>query len=371
VAGPHELIPVWADLSQAGTDAPDLLTAVLQAPVSGVVLSPDRVPTQTLPDRLRLAVLVDNAEQLRDLDRERPLTVIASDPAALREVNGPWQRGLRVQVDDAAGMQAAVDALGTVDVLLVCFSDPTNIPLELIVAEAQSRPTTVVKQVRSLPDALVTRGVLQHGPDAMMLRVGSPAEISALGRAFLDSRAEQLALTDAVVTRVRSIGMGMRGCVDTVTLFEPDEGMLVGSTSSGGLLVCAEVHYLPYMNLRPFRVNAGAVHSYVWAPGGRTAYITDLSAGEPVLAVATDGRARPVLVGRVKTELRPLRMIECRIGDVTVNTMVQDDWHVRLFDADQKVRNCTEIRPGDRMLAVSAVPGRHVGIPVSESITEV
>jgi 3-amino-4-hydroxybenzoic acid synthase len=54
-----------------------------------------------------------------------------------------------------------------------------------------------------------------------------------------------------------------------------------------------------------------------------------------------------------------------------INTIVQDDWHVRLFDAEGKVRNATEIVPGDHMLALPATPGRHVGIPVSESIVEV
>jgi 3-dehydroquinate synthase II/3-amino-4-hydroxybenzoic acid synthase len=212
--------------------------------------------------------------------------------------------------------------------------------------------------------------VLERGPDAVLLRVSSAQEIATVSRALISSQDEKLELAEAEVTRVASIGIGMRGCVDTAALFAADEGIAVGSTSWGGLLVCAEVHHLPYMNLRPFRVNAGAVHSYVWAPRNRTQYITDLRAGESVLAVATDGRARAVLVGRVKIEMRPLRLIECRLGDQLINTIVQDDWHVRLFDAAGAVRNCTSIRPGDRMLALPAVPGRHVGIAVSEQIEE-
>ena len=60
--------------------------------------------------------------------------------------------------------------------------------------------------------------------------------------------------------------MGDRGCIDTTSIMTKDEGMIVGSTSAGGILVCSETHYLPYMELRPFRVNAGGVHSYVLSP---------------------------------------------------------------------------------------------------------
>jgi 3-amino-4-hydroxybenzoic acid synthase len=369
VTSPIDPIPLWVDLSDSGNRA-DLLTAVVQSPLAGVIVAPAQLPAQPLSPRQHLAVLVKSAAELDQLDAVMPMTVLVRDPDLISKIPDGPRRGLWIEVEDAASMHRAVAALGAVDVLMVSFTDPTNIPLELVVAEAQSSQTMVVKRVVSLADALVSRGVLEHGPAAVVLQVNTPEDIFRLSRAFLEHRTESLKLVEAEVTRTVSIGMGMRGCIDTVSLFEPDEGILVGSTSSGGLLVCAEVHHLPYMNLRPFRVNAGAVHSYVWTPAGRTAYITDLAAGEPVLAVSTDGQARPVLVGRVKTELRPLRLIECRIGDSLINTIVQDDWHVRFFGADEAVRNCTSIAPGDRMLAVPASPGRHVGIPVSESIVE-
>ena len=371
---PEELAPVWCDLTHLDDGWPALLAAVQQAPVSGVLLRTDQLPATALTDRIRTVVRVEDVAELDSLDPARALTVLVAAPDLLAAVHaagdGRWQAGLSVAVDDAEGLRSAVEALAHADVVVVSFADETNIPLELIVAEAQAGSTTVVKAVRSVQDALVARGVLERGPDAALLRVSSPEEVTTVARALITSQDEQLELVGAEVTRVGSIGTGMRGCVDTAALFRPDEGIVVGSTSWGGLLVCAEVHHLPYMNLRPFRVNAGAVHSYVWAPRNRTQYVTDLAAGGSVLAVATDGRARPVLVGRVKTEMRPLRLIECRLGDHRINTIVQDDWHVRLFDADGAVRNSTDIRPGDRMLAMPAAPGRHVGIAVSEQIEE-
>lgn len=48
-------------------------------------------------------------------------------------------------------------------------------------------------------------------------------------------------------------------------MLRPGEGLLVGSYAAGLLLVHSEVEDTGYINARPFRVNAGAVHSYVRA----------------------------------------------------------------------------------------------------------
>jgi len=112
---------------------------------------------------------------------------------------------------------------------------------------------------------------------------------------------------------------------------------------------------LPYMNLRPFRVDADGIHMYAWAPNGRTTYFSDLGVGETVLAVNTSGRARPVTVGRIKAEVRPLRLIECRAQDRTLNVLLQADWHVRVSDVASEVRNSTA---KTLMWVVTALTGR-------------
>ena len=155
------------------------------------------------------------------------------------------------------------------------------------------------------------------------------------------------------------------------TLISPTEGLLVGSTSQGGILCCPEVFFLPYMELRPFRVNAGAVHSYVYNSGNRTDYMTELRAGSPVTLVDLHGRTRKATVGRVKTEVRPLRLIEVEFpGNKTVNVIMQDDWHVRVFSEQGGPLNITELKPGDKVLGLVSEMGRHVGISVDEQIVE-
>lgn len=169
----------------------------------------------------------------------------------------------------------------------------------------------------------------------------------------------------------RPVGMGYRACIDAATLFEPDEGMLVGSTSQGGVLCCPEVYFLPYMELRPFRVNAGAVHSYVFNTDNRTDYMSELKAGSPIMIVNSKGRVRRAAVGRMKIEQRPLRLIEVEFpGKERVNVLMQDDWHVRIFSDAAKPLNISELKPGDKVLGYVTEPGRHVGIKINESIIE-
>jgi 3-dehydroquinate synthase II/3-amino-4-hydroxybenzoic acid synthase len=118
-------------------------------------------------------------------------------------------------------------------------------------------------------------------------------------------------------------------------------------------------------------VNAGAVHSYVYNAADRTDYMSELKAGSPVMIVAADGRVRRAVVGRVKTEVRPLRLIEAEFATgERINVLMQDDWHVRIFSDQALPLNITELKPGDKVLAHRARPGRHVGIRIDERILE-
>lgn len=124
---------------------------------------------------------------------------------------------------------------------------------------------------------------------------------------------------------------------------------------------------MPYINLRPFRVDADGIHMYAWAPNGRAPYFSDLGAGETVLAVNPSGRARPVTVGRIKVEVRPLRLIECRAQDRTLNVLLQADWHVRVFDVgrhgpDRQIgRRRRLVRGGHQPGRPLRILGRHRG----------
>ena len=107
--------------------------------------------------------------------------------------------------------------------------------------------------------------------------------------------------------------------------------------------------------------------------GHNTIFDIAVAGGEtsPVMIVDSNGKVRKAYVGRMKTEVRPLRLIEVAFdGDNRVNILMQDDWHVRIYSDDTKPLNITELKKGTRILGHVAQPGRHVGIKVSEHILE-
>jgi 3-amino-4-hydroxybenzoic acid synthase len=145
------------------------------------------------------------------------------------------------------------------------------------------------------------------------------------------------------------------------------DGIIVGF-----VLCCSETHPLPYMPTRPFRVNAGALHSYTLGPDNRTNYLSEVGSGSTLLGVGADGRTRRVVVGRAKLESRPLLEIRTHAEDgQLVSLTVQDDWHVRVLGPGGKVLNVTELQTGDELLGYLATDKRHVGLPIGEFCKEV
>ncbi|WP_405493718.1 3-dehydroquinate synthase II [Nocardia sp. NBC_00511] len=363
---------LWADVSALdGAATPVALAYARNSEIDAILVRASQLVDWEPLQRISIACL-GTAAQLAGLDDRRVDLLVAESVTELDEVRALAAGrpiGVRAVIDDGDSMHAAAAVIGSVDVLIAAFTDETNIPLELLLAEAQSTTTRVFKELLSGAEARSVAGVLESGPAGLVVDAARLTDLDLVAQVLRHRREEHRTLVPLEVVRAEPVGMGYRGCVDTTSLFAEDEGMIVGSTSAGGILVCAEVHYLPYMNLRPFRVNAGAVHSYVFG-AERTAYITDLAAGETTAAVSADGRFREVSVGRVKVELRPLRLIEARHGDVTVNVFLQDDWHVRVMSADGKPLNLTDVKPGTLLLGHLAEPGRHVGIKVNEKISE-
>jgi 3-dehydroquinate synthase II len=121
---------------------------------------------------------------------------------------------------------------------------------------------------------------------------------------------------------------------------------------------------------RPYRVNAGAVHAYALKPGDKTAYLSDLKAGDHVLVSGYDGKLKEVGVGRVKIEQRPLLLVEAEAEAVKASLVLQNAETVRLVGADGIPISVVALTPGDRVLGRVLEAGRHFGIAVKESIIE-
>lgn len=313
---------------------------------------------ELLPEELELAdlVIVDPA---RD-----------GQPADLAHRHPGVDFGRFVEITDPNSLDDACRAARLDRWCVLAFRDPTKIPLEIVLAAAAGADGSVITQVADVEEAQVVFGVLEHGSDGVMLTARAPGEATGL-KAAATGRQADLTLAELEVTEIRRVGMGERACVDTCSHFRSDEGILVGSHSQGMILCCSETHPLPYMPTRPFRVNAGALHSYTLSDQGRTHYLSELGAGSRVLAADSTGRARVVTVGRVKIETRPLLAIDAvATSGVNVNLIVQDDWHVRVLGPGGEVLNVTELSEGTKVLGFLPVEQRHVGYPIDEFCIE-
>lgn len=103
----------------------------------------------------------------------------------------------------------------------------------------------------------------------------------------------------------QSYGLTVQGC--SQRLFNSPDTI---KTCVPSALQCLESGYI---NSRPFRINAGPVHAYAQAPGGRTAYLSELRSGASVLIADASGLTRTGVVGRVKIEARPLVLVEAQV----------------------------------------------------------
>ena len=250
-------------------------------------------------------------------------------------------------------------------VILEC-TDWSVIPLENLIAKGAGN---VVARVHNLEDAQTAFGILEKGVDHILFCTDDPIELKSALTA-LRAKTDLIPLDVAEILEIKSVGMGDRVCVDTCTEMKPGEGMLVGNASSALFLVHAESIENPYVAARPFRVNAGAVHAYTRVPGGRTRYLSELAAGDPVLIIDFKGNAATGIVGRLKIEKRPLMLVKARIGDKEITTILQNAETIRLTSPEGAPMSVVNLRPGDQVLVAVEESGRHFGMKIDETITE-
>ncbi len=278
--------------------------------------------------------------------------------------------GILIDVTNKDNLEDACAAVRAGLLTVIRFKDPTKIPLEIVLAAGSRRGAKIMTFVSDLEEAKVVMSVLESGPDGVIIAPRSMADIETLGQ-LCGPRRGHLQLKEFSVTEISNAGTGDRVCVDTCSNFFPDEGLLVGSFGGGFLLCCSETHPLPYMPTRPFRVNAGAVSSYILSTVERTNYLSELRQGHTVTGVRVTGETRPMVVGRCKIETRPLLLVKTQSADgETASILLQNDWHVRVLGRGGAVHNITELAVGTIVMGYSAARARHVGMPVDEYCLE-
>ena len=177
-------------------------------------------------------------------------------------------------------------------------------------------------------------------------------------------------MIQAEVLSIEPVGSGDRACVDTCSLLQEGEGLLVGSQADGMVLVHAETVETEYIQSRPFRVNAGAVHSYVLSLRNTTKYLSDLRSGDPALIVRFDGSTRIATIGRIKIETRPLSILRLRYGEKEFGVILQNAETIRLVRPDGSPISITELNPSDKVVGYVSGKARHFGMSIDETLIE-
>lgn len=249
--------------------------------------------------------------------------------------------------------------------VVVRTPDWTIIPLENLVAQSGN----IFVEVSDADSARTALGVLEKGVDGLVIAGARPGLIKEIVRLVRES-SPPLALTTARITRVQSLGMGDRVCVDTCTNMGPGEGMLVGNSSGGLFLVHAESLENPYVAPRPFRVNAGPVHAYIRVSPEKTKYLGELKAGDETLIVNHQGKTAAAVVGRVKVERRPLMLVAAEALDQEITAILQNAETIRLTRPNGEAVSIVTLKPGDEVLTALEETGRHFGHKIQETILE-
>ena len=241
------------------------------------------------------------------------------------------------------------------------------IPLENMIARFRGSGTEIYAVAHTAEDAETYLKTMENGTDGIVISVDDPSNLSSFRTVVTSCGKEEL--VPLKVTSVRPIDLGDRVCIDTCSMMEPGEGMLIGSSSNCLFLIQSESEDNGYVAARPFRVNAGAVHSYIQVPGGGTRYLSELAGGDPVLICGRDGTGRTASIGRCKVEIRPLLMVEATDGSSTYNVILQNAETIKMV-APNGSRSVTVLKEGDEVLAKVSSGGRHFGMAVEETITE-
>ncbi len=290
--------------------------------------------------------------------------------------SGPSKKCIHLALGSKVDEERVVDlASKGASMVIVDATDWKVIPLENLIAELQKRSTMLAGRVGGIEEARLFFETLQVGVDGVF-HVIDAAKSKAAGFDFgpwkrLVASTESIPIGTAVITRIEDVGSGDRVCVDTISMLEPGEGMLVGNHARGFFLVHGEVTDTEFVNARPFRVNAGAVHSYTLRAGNKTAYLSELKAGEPVMIVDWQGHTRATRVGRAKIETRPMLLVEGKIGNETISAVLQNAETICLVDEAGKQRSISKLKVGDKVRAFeTGEKGRHFGKNIEEKVIE-
>jgi len=250
------------------------------------------------------------------------------------------------------------------DFVIIEVKDWKMIPLENIIAKLHKMHTEIFSIARNAKEVRKMFSILDVGVDGVIFNAGSMNEVRE-ALVYLGSKSFEL--SSAKIVEIQEVGDGERVCVDTASMLNRGEGMLIGNRANFLFLVHNESVGSSFTSPRPFRVNAGAVHCYTLAPDGTTKYLSELETGVEILVLNSKGRARRATIGRCKIEKRPMLMIKAKVGEEIGGIIAQDAETIRFVKPNGHLVSVTHLKKGDSVLVHSkAATGRHFGMEISD-----
>lgn len=266
------------------------------------------------------------------------------------------------------------------------------IPFENLIAKFSSMDCEIYADVgSSLNNAELLLHTLELGVDGLIFSPTSENDLIALKKILKTS--QPLKLESATIKKITPIPEADRVCVDTSSILKSGEGMLVGNTAMGFVLVHAEVFDSEFVKSRPFRVNAGDVSEYILVPAAgdpeilteneirtQTKYLSELQSGDKVLIVDKQGNTRIVSVGRVKIETRPMLLFDLQVlkdekqgqkkQTIPLKVTLQNAETVMVIGTDGLPISVPKLNVGDKILVNLGPGATHFGIKIKEQIIE-
>ena len=305
---------------------------------------------------------------------DSPTNDYSGDNIVSRQWRGSSSDVSEIFIENSFDQEDAISLIGLVPWILVRFSDWTMVPLENLIANSRGSGTRIAVAIE---DKIELNGAvfsLGGGVDAVLVSsdlVDEAAIMAGERLEFEESENETaLPIIEAEVTSVESAGIGERVCIDLTRRLHIGQGIPVGSLSSSLCLVHGETISSDFVPTRPFRVNAGAIHSYVLLPDGTTKYLSELISGDEVAVASEAGLQESATIGRLKIENRPLILIRFTADDKQGQIVAQQAETVRLVAPSKEPISVTDLSKGDSISIISDSRMRHVGIAVESKVVE-
>jgi len=297
---------------------------------------------------------------LRSEVKKMGLITVIADDGDLRPGQDVIEKEVRGKKDEEEVITQSLSKK-----VIVKGSDWKIIPLENLL----SRTRNLLVEIEDLKEGQTALSILEKGVDGVVLNQGDPQKVRQIVRSLKDE-GEKFQLLPARITRLDPLGLGDRVCVDTCSMMVEGEGMLIGNSSQALFLVHAETVENPFVNPRPFRVNAGPVHAYLRMAGGQTKYLSEVRSGDSVLVVNSQGKSYPAVVGRAKVERRPLVFVEAEESGPKISAILQNAETIRLTQPNGKPISLVDLKEGSEVLIFREESARHFGVRINETILE-